>query len=282
VRIALFITCLADALYPQVGQATVRLLERLGHEVVFPSDQTCCGQMHVNTGYQRAALPLVERYAEVFQPYEAVVAPSGSCVGSVRHQHAMVAERFGSRGLVGAVDAVAAKTYELSELLVDVLGVTDVGAYYPHTVTYHPTCHSLRMLRVGDRPLRLLQAVEGLKLTELPRAEECCGFGGTFAIKNADTSTAMLADKMRHVLDTGAEVCTAGDSSCLMHIGGGLSRIRAATRTVHLAQILASTRAEPMPLTSRISGAPATGIQRGVRGVVPPSDPGDQTPEVVA
>jgi L-lactate dehydrogenase complex protein LldE len=260
VRIALFITCLADALYPQVGQATVRLLERLGHEVVFPPDQTCCGQMHVNTGYQEAALPLVERYAEVFEPYEAIVAPSGSCVGSVRHQHAMVAERFGTRGLVRTVETVAARTYELSELLVDVLGVTDVGAYYPHTVTYHPTCHSLRMLRVGDRPLQLLRHVDGLRLAELPRAEECCGFGGTFAIKNADTSTAMLADKMRHVLATGAEVCTAGDSSCLMHIGGGLSRIRAATRTVHLAQILASTRAEPMPLTSL----------------------GDQTPQVVA
>ena len=241
-RIALFITCLADALYPQVGQATVRLLERLGHEVAFPADQTCCGQMHVNTGYQEAALPLVERYADVFAGYEAVVAPSGSCVGSVRHQHAMVAGRFGTPGLVERVEHVAAKTYELSELLVDVLGVTDVGAYYPHTVTYHPTCHSLRMLRVGEKPRRLLDAVDGLKLAELGRAEECCGFGGTFAIKNADTSTAMLTDKMRHVLDTGAEVCTAGDSSCLMHIGGGLSRMRAATRTVHLAEILASTR----------------------------------------
>jgi L-lactate dehydrogenase complex protein LldE len=237
VRIALFITCLADALYPQVGQATVRLLERLGHEVVFPPDQTCCGQMHVNTGYQEAALPLVERYVEVFEPYEAIVAPSGSCVGSVRHQHAMVAERFGTPGLVHAVEAVAARTYELSELLVDVLGVTDVGATTRTPSPTTPTCHSLRMLRVGDRPLQLLRAVDGLRLAELPRAEECCGFGGTFAIKNADTSTAMLADKMRHVLGTGAEVCTAGDSSCLMHIGGGLSRIRAATRTVHLAQI---------------------------------------------
>ena len=131
-RIALFITCLADALYPQVGQATVRLLERLGHEVAFPADQTCCGQMHVNTGYQQAALPLVERYADVFAGFDAVVAPSGSCVGSVRHQHAMVARRFGSPGLVAAVEGVAARTYELSELLVDVLGVTDVGAYYPH------------------------------------------------------------------------------------------------------------------------------------------------------
>ena len=143
---------------------------------------------------------------------------------------------------------MAAKTYELSELLVDVLGVTDVGAYFPHRVTYHPTCHSLRLLRVGDKPLALLRAVDGLELAELPGAEQCCGFGGTFAIKNADTSTAMLADKMRHVLGTGAEVCTAGDSSCLMHIGGGLSRLRSGTRTVHLAQILAATQEHPFDL----------------------------------
>ena len=160
----------------------------------------------------------------------------------------MVAERFGSPDLVSAVEAVAARTYELSELLVDVLGVTEVGAYFPHRVTYHPTCHSMRMLRVGDKPLRLLRAVDGLELAELGEADQCCGFGGTFAIKNADTSTAMLADKMRHVLSTGAEVCTAGDSSCLMHIGGGLSRIRAGTRTLHLAEILASTRSEPLVL----------------------------------
>jgi L-lactate dehydrogenase complex protein LldE len=244
VKIALFVTCLADALFPDVGRATVTVLERLGHTVDFPAAQTCCGQMHVNTGYQKQAFPLVERFADVFgdDGYDAVVAPSGSCVGSVRHQHAMLARRFGTPALRAQVDAVAAKTYELSELLVDVLGVTDVGAYFPHTVTYHPTCHSLRMLHVGDKPTRLLRAVEGLRLVELGDADQCCGFGGTFALKNADTSTAMLADKMRHVLDTGAEVCSAGDSSCLMHIGGGLSRIRAGARTVHLAQILASTR----------------------------------------
>jgi L-lactate dehydrogenase complex protein LldE len=138
---------------------------------------------------------------------------------------------------------VASRTYELSELLTDVLGVEDVGAYYPHRVTYHPTCHSLRVLRVGDKPLRLLRRVRGLDLVELPAAEQCCGFGGTFAVKNADTSTAMLADKMRHVLATGADVCTAGDASCLMHIGGGLSRLRTGVRTVHLAEILASTEA---------------------------------------
>jgi L-lactate dehydrogenase complex protein LldE len=229
-------------MFPEVGKATVRLLERLGQTVEFPAEQTCCGQMHVNTGYQKQALPLVERFAEVFAPYDAIVAPSGSCVGSVRHQHAMIAKRFGSPGLVKQVEAVAAKTYELSEFLVDVLRVTDVGAYFPHRVTYHPTCHSLRMLRVGDKPIKLLRAVDALDLVELPEADQCCGFGGTFAIKNADTSTAMLADKMRNVLDTGAEICTAGDSSCLMHIGGGMSRIRAGAKTLHLAQILAATR----------------------------------------
>jgi L-lactate dehydrogenase complex protein LldE len=242
VRIALFITCLADAMFPEVGKATVRLLERLGQTVEFPAEQTCCGQMHVNTGYQKQTLPLVERFVKVFTPYDAIVAPSGSCVGSVRHQHAMIAKRFGSPGLVEQVEAVAAKTYELSEFLVDVLGVTDVGAYFPHRVTYHPTCHSMRMLRVGDKPIKLLRAVDALELVELPEADQCCGFGGTFAIKNADTSTAMLADKMRNVLDTGAEICTAGDSSCLMHIGGGLSRNRTGAKTLHLAQILAATR----------------------------------------
>ncbi len=240
-RIALFVTCLADTLFPDVGRATVRLLERLGHEVDFPEAQTCCGQMHVNTGYVRDALPLVRRYVEVFEPHDVIVAPSGSCVGSVRHQHEMVARRHGDERLARRAAAVARRTFELSQLLVDVLGVEDVGAYYPHRVTYHPTCHSLRLLRVGDRPLRLLRNVAGIHLVELADAEVCCGFGGTFALKNADTSTAMLADKMRHVLGSRAEVCTAGDSSCLMHIGGGLSRLRAGVKTVHLAEILAST-----------------------------------------
>lgn len=241
-RIALFVTCLADTLFPDVGKATVRLLERLGHQVEFPQAQTCCGQMHVNTGYLRDALPLVRRYAEVFGDYEAIVVPSGSCTGSIRHQHAMVARRHGDELLARRAERVAAHTFELSQFLTDVLGLEDVGAYYPHRVTYHPTCHSLRMLRAGDRPLRLLRKVEGLDLVELSDAEVCCGFGGTFAIKNADVSTAMLADKMRGVLATRAEVCTAGDSSCLMHIGGGLSRLNAGTRTVHLAEILAATR----------------------------------------
>ena len=244
-RIALFVTCLVDGVFPDVGRATVRVLERLGHEVVFPDGQTCCGQMHTNTGYQRDALALVRHHVEVFEPYDMIVAPSGSCVGSVRHQHEMVARAGGDLRLAERAAAVARRTYELSELLVDVLGVEDVGASYPHRVTYHPTCHSLRLLRVGDKPLRLLRRVRGLELIELPRAEECCGFGGTFALKNADTSTAMLADKMTAVLSTGAEVASAGDASCLMHIGGGLSRLRTGTRTVHLAEILASTDERP-------------------------------------
>jgi L-lactate dehydrogenase complex protein LldE len=170
-----------------------------------------------------------------------VVTPSGSCAGSARHQHALVARRSGSAALAAAVAEVSPRVLELSEFLVDVLGVTDVGASYPHTVTYHPTCHSLRMLGVGDRPLSLLREVRGLRLVELPDAESCCGFGGTFAVKNADTSVAMGADKARHVVESGAEVLVAGDSSCLMHIGGMLSRQRSGVRVMHLAEVLAAT-----------------------------------------
>jgi L-lactate dehydrogenase complex protein LldE len=241
VRVALFITCFNDTLFPETGRATVQLLERLGHEVEFPLEQTCCGQMHFNTGYQREALPLVRRFVEVFSPYEAVVAPSGSCVGMVRELYPTAAELAGDWWLAEKVEALAPRVFELSEFLVKRLGVTDVGAYYPHRVTYHPTCHSLRMLEVGEAPLELLRAVRGIDLVELGEAKECCGFGGTFAVKNADTSAAMLADKIRHILNTEAEICTAGDNSCLMHIGGGLKRQRAGVETLHLAQILAST-----------------------------------------
>jgi L-lactate dehydrogenase complex protein LldE len=247
VRIALMTTCLVDALFPPVARATVVVLERLGHEVVFPEGQTCCSQMHVNTGYQREAVPIIAHHVEVFEEAlrscSAIVAPSGSCVGAVRHQHAMVARAAGEEALAVRADAVAASTYELSELLVDVLGVTDVGAYYPHRVTYHPTCHSTRMLRVGDKPLQLLRAVKGLDLVELPAADQCCGFGGTFSMKNPDMSAAMLADKVANIVSTGAEACTAGDASCLMHINGGLRRSGGGAKTVHLAEILASTHA---------------------------------------
>jgi len=240
-RIALFITCFNDTIFPETGRAMVRLLERLGHTVDFPLEQTCCGQMHFNTGYQREAIPLARHFVDVFSSAEVVVAPSASCVAMVRDFYPRVAELSGDRRLVSAVAALAPRVFELSEFLVKQLGVEDVGAYYPHRVTYHPTCHSLRMLRVGDAPLRLLRAVRGIDLVELPNADQCCGFGGTFAIKNADTSLAMLSDKLRCILDTRAEVCAAADNSCLMQIGGALNRQRAGVRPVHLAEILAST-----------------------------------------
>jgi L-lactate dehydrogenase complex protein LldE len=244
-KVALFATCFNDTMWPGTPRATVRLLERLGCRVEFPLEQTCCGQMLTNTGYAADALPLVRRFVDVFGDYDAVVAPSGSCVGSVREQHPMIARLGGDEVLGDRVRQLGPKVYELSEFLVDVLGVTDVGAHFPHRVTYHPTCHSLRMLRVGDRPLQLLRAVRGIDLVELPGAEECCGFGGTFAMKNADVSIAMGADKARHVVETGAEVLVAGDNSCLAHIGGILGRQRSGVRRMHLAEILASTEEDP-------------------------------------
>ncbi len=243
-RVALFITCFNDTLFPETGRATVKVLERLGIEVDFPLSQTCCGQMHFNTGYQREAIPLVRRFVEIFKGYEAVVAPSGSCVGMVRELYPLAANLANDKRLAADVEELAPKVFELSEFLVKKLGVTDLGAYYPHRVTYHPTCHSLRMLKVGDAPLELLKAVRGIDFVELSEPQECCGFGGTFAVKNADTSIAMLGDKLRHILDTEAEICSAGDNSCLMHIGGGLKRQRAGVKTVHLAEILASGATE--------------------------------------
>lgn len=238
---SLFITCLGDTLFPEAGRATVALLERLGLTMDFPLEQTCCGQMHFNTGYADQIIPLVRRFVSVFADSELVVSPSASCVGMVRDYYPRVAEISGEERLRVEVEAIRPRVVELTELLVDRLGLEDVGAYFPHRVTYHPTCHSLRLLHVGDKPLRLLRAVRGLELVELPEATSCCGFGGTFAVKNADTSIAMLTDKMRTILDTGAEICAAVDSSCLMHIGGALSRQRAGVRAMHLAEILAAT-----------------------------------------
>ena len=241
-RVALFATCLVDALFPNAGKATVEILERLGQRFDFPVEQTCCGQMHANSGYFEPGL--VRRYVESFTDYDAIVTPSASCAGAIRHQHAMIARAAGDHGLEAAAQATADKTYELSQFLTDVLSTEDVGAYFPHRVTYHPTCHSLRMLKVGDRPVRLLKKVRGIDLVDLPNDHECCGFGGTFSIKNPDVSAAMVADKMEAVIETGAEVLCAADRSCLMHIGGGLERIRAGVTTLHLAEILASTDRE--------------------------------------
>ena len=239
-RIALFITCFNDTLFPATGRAVVELLERLGHSVDFPEAQTCCGQMHANSGYQLEALPLARRFLRVFAGAELVVSPSASCVGMVREGYPRLADLAGDASLRRQAEALGPRVLELSEALVDRLGVEDVGASFPHRVTYHPTCHSLRVLHIGERPLRLLRAVHGIELAELPAAEECCGFGGTFAVKNADVSTAMLTDKLRHIGDTGADVCVAADNSCLMHIGGGLQHTRAGVRVAHLAEVLAA------------------------------------------
>jgi L-lactate dehydrogenase complex protein LldE len=187
--------------------------------------------MHYNTGYTGDAEPLARSFADAFAGYEYVVAPSGSCAAMVREIHPRIVP-----------DVAVPRVLELSEFLLDVLGVEDVGAYFPHTVTYHPTCHSLRLLKVGDRPLRLLRAVAGLDLAELPGAQECCGFGGTFSVKNPDVSVAMGTDKVANAVSSGAQYLVAADNSCLMHIGGLAKRSGAPIRTIHLAEVLAATR----------------------------------------
>ena len=241
-RVALFITCYNDTLFPDTGKAVVRVLERLGHTVEFPAGQTCCGQMHWNTGYQSDALPLVKRFVEQFRGAEAVVVPSSSCVAMMRDHYPKMAVEIGDAALVEEVSQLLPRVFEFSEFLIKRLGLEDVGAYYPHRVTYHASCHGLRNLGLGDGPMRLLKAVRGIDLVELTALEQCCGFGGTFAVKNADVSSAMLEEKTGAVLATGAEVCTACDNSCLMHIQGALHRQKTGVKTLHLAEILAADK----------------------------------------
>jgi L-lactate dehydrogenase complex protein LldE len=226
----LFITCLADTLAPEVGRATVRVLERAGLEVEFPREQTCCGQMHFNAGHLDEARALARRFVDLFDGYEAIVAPSGSCAAHVRtHVSRLVPE---DRGVPG-------RTQELSEFLLERIGPVDLGSSFRGSLAYHPTCHSLRLLRLGAGPLSLLRAVPGAEVVELPDAEECCGFGGTFAVTNAEVSTAMLDAKLECVVASGADNVCACDASCLMHIGGGLRRRGSHVRAVHLAEVLA-------------------------------------------
>ena len=224
-RVALFIACFNDTLFPQTGRAVVELLERLGCQVEFPLEQTCCGQMHVNTGYEHQARPLLERFARVFASAETIVSPSASCVGLVREH----------------IPSVAQRTFELSEFLVDRLGVTDVGASFPHRVTLHPTCHSLRALEIGDRPQRLLEAVRGIELVEMPFSEECCGFGGTFSTKFSAISAAMGETKAGNAAQSCAEFITSTDPSCLLQIDGILRHKKSPVSTIHIGSILAQT-----------------------------------------
>lgn len=247
-RVALFIACYNDLLYPEVGQATVKLLRRLGQEVEFPEAQTCCGQIHFNTGYRDECVPLVRQFVDAFDGFDAIVTPSPSCAAMVRHYHPTIGQHALERGMDSTLGAgvarVAPRVYELTEFLIDVLGRVDVGARYDGTVTFHTTCHSRRLLHIGDRPQRLLAAVEGLTVVPLPHADECCGFGGTFSVKNPDTSVAMGNDKVNAVVSTEAPTLVAADTSCLMHIGGLLTRQQRGVRIMHLAQILASDGAD--------------------------------------
>jgi L-lactate dehydrogenase complex protein LldE len=243
-RVGLFIACFNDLLYPEVGTAVVRILRALGQDVRFPQAQTCCGQMHFNTGYRDECVPLARRFTDAFAGSDVVVTPSPSCAAMVRVHYPTVAahalERGTDPGLASAVEDLSPRVYDLAEFLIDVLGITDLGARFPHRVAFHQTCHSTRLLGIGERPQRLLREVRDLELVDLAHPEACCGFGGTFAVKNADTSVAIGTDKVADVLATGAEVLTAADDSCLMHLAGLLSRQERPVRVMHYAEILAT------------------------------------------
>jgi L-lactate dehydrogenase complex protein LldE len=242
-RASLFITCYNDTLFPETGRAVVSLLERLGVELDFHPKQTCCGQMHANSGFRGEAFSQAKRLIRLYRDADAVVVPSSSCVAMIRDQYPGLIDELGNDALRKDLAALLPRVYELSEFLIDRLGVEDVGAYFPHRVTYHSSCHGIRALNLGDRPYRLLAKVRGLELASLPNADRCCGFGGTFSVKNAEVSSAMLAVKLQDVVSTGAEFCTALDNSCLMHLGGAMHRQFAGMKTMHLAEILASTEA---------------------------------------
>ena len=235
-KISLFVPCFVDQLLPQVAIDTVMVLRRVGYEVEFPEDQTCCGQPAFNTGYWDEARPCAEHFVRVFKHAEVVVCPSGSCATMVR---TFYADLLAGNSLRDDAIAVASRTFELSEFLVKVAAVTQVGASFPHSVTYHASCHGLRELHLRDEPLQLLRQVKGLNLIEMARSEECCGFGGTFAAKFADISAAMGNSKAESVAATGAEFVTAIDPSCLLHVQGILGKRQAPARTIHLASILA-------------------------------------------
>jgi L-lactate dehydrogenase complex protein LldE len=249
--VALFSTCINDVMYPESCLAAVTVLERLGCKVSVPYEQTCCGQIFSNTGYFKEALRCVKSYVEAFSDYDYVVGVSGSCVTAVRDQHPMLAAKLGDSALRLAVQSVVAKTYEFTEFIVDVLGLRDVGAFFPHTVTFHLTCHSLRMAKLGTRPMQLMEAVSGLELIDLNLKDTCCGFGGTFSLKNAALSAALVTDKAAHVQETKAEYLVTVDNACALNIGGRLHREGSPIKTLHLAEVLASTKDRPYCVHSK-------------------------------
>ena len=236
--VGLFIPCFVDQLNPQVGLDTARVLRKAGYTVVYPEEQTCCGQPAFNTGYWPDAVPLAERFLKIFAGFDAVVCPSGSCTTMVRMFYP---ELLQGRPSEKQAVAIGQRVYELSEFLVGVAKVTDLGASFPHKVCVHDSCHALRELGVQSQPRELLRNVRGIELQEMPNSGECCGFGGTFAVKFGAVSAAMGDVKAESAKATGAEFITAVDSSCLMHVEGVLRRRGDPIRTIHLASILAST-----------------------------------------
>jgi len=237
-RVALFVTCLIDQLFPGVAEATVTVLRRCGIEPALVPEQTCCGQIAFNDGFWPESRTLARRHLDLFEGADAVVTPSGSCAAMVREFYSMLLQE--DHDLTARAHHAGARTYELTEFLVDVLHRSDVGARFPHRVTYHASCHGLRGLGVRNQPLQMLSRVQDLELRTLDGVEECCGFGGMFAVKFAGLSGAMLETKMRAIEASGAEFVTATDASCLMHIDGGLRRQRSSVKALHVAEILAS------------------------------------------
>ena len=236
-RVTLFIQCLIDNVYPKVGDAMVRVFEHLGIALDCPSDQTCCGQPAFNSGYHRAARKAARHFIDTFQDAEIIVCPSGSCTDMVRHHYPTLFQDDPAWRV--RAQQVAERTFEFSQYLVDVLGITELGAFFNGTVTYHDSCHLLRNLGVADQPRKLIGGVGGARFVEMKDADRCCGFGGTFAVKYPEISVGMLEDKVAAILDTGADAVVGCDMSCLMHIQGMLSRRHLPVRTMHIAELLA-------------------------------------------
>ncbi|SFB43697.1 L-lactate dehydrogenase complex protein LldE [Cohnella sp. OV330] len=235
-KVSLFITCLGDAIYPRVGEAMVRVLAQHGVSLEFPRLQTCCGQPAFNSGYWQEARASAKTILDAFEDSDFVISPSGSCTGMIHHYPKL----FESDPIqLARAERLRDKSYEFTQFLVNVLGVTDVGASFPHKVTYHPSCHGTRLLGVKDEPMALMSNVRGLEFVPLPFAEDCCGFGGTFAVKMADISGAMVSEKVDHVKETEAEVLVGLDMACLMNIAGNLRFRGEQVRVMHLAEVLA-------------------------------------------
>jgi L-lactate dehydrogenase complex protein LldE len=237
VRVSLFITCLVDQLWPEVGISTVEVLRRAGCEVVFDERQTCCGQPAFNTGYRSEASRLAKRFIEIFEDADAIVSPSGSCTAMVHHFDELFAEDENWRQ---RAQRLAERSYELSAFLIKVLGVDDVGASFRGRVTWHDACHGLRDLNVHSEPRRLIQQVRGAEFVELSNADACCGFGGTFSVKYPEISVAILDSKIAAIERAGVRAVVSGDASCLMQIGGRLTRQKSAVQVLHLAELLAA------------------------------------------